>query len=99
MLCRMSDLRCKEVINISDGCRLGFVCDAEIDLSNGRVCAIIVPGPCRFFGFFGRGEEFIIPWDNIRRFGDDIILVEINFERQRPPRPPKDRRGRFWGAW
>ncbi|SMC37005.1 YlmC/YmxH family sporulation protein [Papillibacter cinnamivorans] len=96
MICRIVDLRCKEVINISDGCRLGFVCDVDIDISCGHVVAIVVPGPCRWFGLFGRGEDFVIPWDNIRRFGDDIILVEISFEKH-PPRPPRDRRRGFWG--
>ena len=30
MKCRMVELRCKEVINICDGCRLGFVGDVEV---------------------------------------------------------------------
>lgn len=91
MHCRVVDLRCKEVINICDGCRLGYVCDVEIDLICGKVIAIIVPGPCRFFGLFGREEDYVIPWEAIRRFGDDIILIDFEFHR---PRPPKDRK--FW---
>ena len=50
MQCRMVELRYKEVINICDGCRLGFVGDVEVMLPEGRVAALIVPGPCRFFG-------------------------------------------------
>ena len=30
MQCRIRDLRCKEVINICDGCRLGFVGDVDV---------------------------------------------------------------------
>lgn len=75
-MCRIVDLKCKEVINICDGSRLGFVCDCEIDICCGRIVSIIVPGPCWFFGLFGRGEDYIIPWDDIKRIGDDIILVE-----------------------
>ena len=76
MQCRMVELRYKEVINICDGCRLGFVGDVEVMLPEGRVAALIVPGPCRFFGLFGRGEEFYIPWECIKQIGDDIILID-----------------------
>ena len=61
MQCRMVELRCKEVINICDGSRLGYVGDVEVILPEGKVAALVVPGPCRFFGLFGRGEEFYIP--------------------------------------
>ena len=84
MQCRMRDLRCKEVINISDGCRLGFVSDVDIRIPEGQVIAIVVNGPCRFFGLFGRGEEFYIPWECIQRIGDDIILIDKPFQRRDP---------------
>ena len=92
MLCKFSDLRCKEVINIATGARLGYVSDAEIDLTDGKICALIVPGPARFFGLFGRGEEYYIPWDCIRQVGDDIILVDKPFPQREPPR--RERRAR-----
>ncbi len=84
MQCRMVELRCKEVINICDGSRLGFVGDVEVLLPEGKVMALVVPGPCRFFGLFGKGEEFYVPWDCIRQVGDDIILIDKPPER-RPP--------------
>lgn len=74
--CRIEDIRGKEVINICDGCRLGFPCDVEVDVVTGRLVAIIVPGACKHFGLFGRGEDIIIPWECIKRIGDDTILVE-----------------------
>ena len=74
---RLSELRSKEIINISTGQRLGFVCDAELLVPEGTVKALIVPGPCRFFGLFGREPDFLIPMDCISRTGEDIILVEI----------------------
>ena len=42
MQCRIRDFRCKEVINICDGCRLGFVSDVEVCVPEGRVAAIVV---------------------------------------------------------
>lgn len=70
------ELRCKEVICLADGCRLGYVGDMEIDLTDGRVKALLVPGRRRFFGLLGREPDRRIPWTAVRRFGDDIILVD-----------------------
>ena len=85
-----NDLKCKEVICVCDGRRLGFVCDAQIEMPEGKICSIVVPGPCRFFGIAGRRDDFIIPWRCIKRIGPDIILVDIKPEECRIPRikPP-----------
>ena len=95
MQCRMVEMRYKEVINICDGCRLGFVGDVEVLLPEGRVTALIVPGPCRFFGLFGRGEEFYVPWECIKQIGDDIVLIDKPFPRQEIPRRERRTRRRF----
>lgn len=76
MHCRIVDIRGREVIDIKTGNRLGFPCDVEVNVDSGRLVAIVVPGPGRFLGMFGRSEDLIIPWDCIKRIGDDIILVE-----------------------
>ncbi|MCL2408883.1 MAG: YlmC/YmxH family sporulation protein [Oscillospiraceae bacterium] len=85
MKCKLVDLRCKEVINIHNGFRLGFVCDVIIDVLTGHMAAILVPGPCRFFGVFGREDDYLIPWECIRKIGDDIILVNVEdaFKREK----------------
>lgn len=74
----IGDLRCKEVINVCDGSRLGFVNDVKINLCNGKVVAIVVPGKGKWFGLIGKGEDCVIPWECIRNIGDDIILVEVS---------------------
>ena len=73
---KFTDLHCKEVICIRDGRRLGFVSDARIELPEGRVCAVIVPGPGRVLGLLGRRDDYVIPWSAIRRIGPDTILVD-----------------------
>lgn len=83
---RFRDLRRKEVININDGSRLGPVADVDLRVPEGQVVAIVVYGPARFFGLFGRGEEYYIPWDCIQRIGDDIILIDKPFQRRDPER-------------
>ena len=91
MTVRFSELRCKEVICVSDGRRLGFVSDVELEIPEGVVKAILVPGPCHFLGLFGRKDDFVIPWCAIRRIGPDIILVDV--------RPEECCRPRFKPGW
>ena len=83
---KFSELHCKEVICIRDGRRLGFICDARIELPEGKVVAIIVPGPCRYLGLFGRRDDYVIPWHCICRIGPDIVLVDIKPDECRVPR-------------
>ena len=74
---RIFDMKQKEVINVKDGCRFGFICDVEVDVKCGTVVSIIVPGPGRVFGMFGRDQEYKIPWEKICQFGEDIVLVDV----------------------
>ena len=73
---RIAELRYKEVISVEDGTRYGYVGDMEVDLESGQVRALIIPGRRRFFGLLGREEDKYLPWSAVRRFGEDIILVE-----------------------
>ena len=54
MISYFSELRYKEVIDVHTGKRLGYVCDAEFDETEGRLISLITPGKARFFGLFGR---------------------------------------------
>ena len=76
MSCCVGDLRNKDVVNICDGKRLGCIVDIDIDVCNGRLCYIIVPGNEKLFNFTNKGD-LRIPWDRIRKIGDDTILVEL----------------------
>ena len=86
---RFTDLRCKEVINISDGCRLGYVGDLDLRIPEGEITALIVPGPLKFFGLFGREPDFLVPLGCITRIGRDIILVDIPGQCGRSKREKK----------
>ena len=66
----------KEVINLIDGRRLGYVQDVEADFSTGEITAIVVPGTSKVFSMGNKGD-ITIPWNKIKKIGDDIILVEI----------------------
>lgn len=75
---KVSDLQMKDVVSIVDGKRLGTIGDLDIDLENGIVKAIIVPGPSRFFGLFGSDQDTIIPWNQIIKIGADVVLVDTS---------------------
>ncbi len=72
-----TDLREKEVVNLVDGRRLGFIYDLEVNLEKGRIDALLVPGPGKFLGLFGKDNDFIISWKDIVKIGVDVILVEL----------------------
>lgn len=76
-LLRLSDLRLRDVINIVDGRRLGYIEDLEIDDRDGQIVALIVPGPPRLFGLLGRDRDLVVPWDRVLKIGEDVILVEL----------------------
>ena len=76
MICSINELKTKEVINVSDGARLGFVSDVEIDIKNGKIIAILVPGAYRLMGFLGKEDDIVIKWENIKKIGDDIIIID-----------------------
>ena len=74
---RGMDFKSKEVINITDGKRLGFVQDVCADLETGKITSIIVPGSNKILNMFTNENDIVITWDKIKCIGDDIILVEI----------------------
>ena len=78
MNCRISELQNKEVVNISNGTRYGFIGDLELDTVSGAVKNIIVIGKSRCFGLLGRDADAVFPWSSIKRIGSDIILVDSN---------------------
>ena len=71
-----TDLKRKEVINVSDGRRMGCICDIIIDVKSCRLEAIIVPGCFSLANIFQKQKNIIIPWNKICKFGDDVILVD-----------------------
>ena len=77
MGCKFSDLRRKEVINIKDGSKYGYVSDVEVDTENARLCAIIVYGRLRCFGILGREEDYVIRWEDIQMIGDDTMTTRF----------------------
>ena len=75
MICNYSTLRDKDVVNLCDGRRLGYICDFSVDTECGRVCAIFVSGG--YFGLGGKRGVIKIDWECISCIGEDTILVRV----------------------
>ena len=52
------------------------VSDIEFDLENGKITALKIPVPGKGINFFSKNEDITVLWTNIKKIGDDIILVE-----------------------
>ena len=75
------------MICVTSGQRLGFIGDVEVEVPEGKVCALIVPGPGGLLGLGPSRHDYCIPWSCIRRIGPDIVLVDVNPEECRVGRP------------
>ena len=72
-----NELRSKEIINLSDGSRMGHMIDLIFNNETGTVLGLMVPGEKRFFK---KSEDFFIPLEKVRRIGDDVILVRVDID-------------------
>jgi YlmC/YmxH family sporulation protein len=82
---RLSHLAGKEVINLSDGARLGVIdeCELTFDCKSGYIHTILVPNRNGPLSFFNENKTVSIPWQGIKRIGDDVIIVDLNNAYQR----------------
>ncbi len=78
MICRFEELKCKEIINIKSGRRMGYADDIEFDSCTAKICKLVIYGRCRFFGLFGREDDCVIYWSDIEIIGEDTILVSCD---------------------
>ncbi len=74
---RASDLSTRDVINTVDGRRLGNIVDVELDLNTGKIISVVVPGPSKVLGLLGRTDDYVVPWEYVKKIGEDVILVEL----------------------
>ncbi len=78
MHCRIDELKNKQVVCVKDGGVLGYVSDIELDTESGNLTSIIIFGRFKLLGLFGKEEDIIIPWDDIKVIGNETILVNTD---------------------
>ncbi|MBE5732739.1 MAG: YlmC/YmxH family sporulation protein [Clostridiales bacterium] len=81
-----TDLRSKDLINSSDGKRLGKACDIVFDSVTGKIRGIVAPYGKK--SYFGKGQDIFIPFKCILKIGEDIVLVDVNCQQLKPDQPP-----------
>ena len=89
MIAHITDMHDKEVINISDGMRLGFVDDVEVDTCTAQVVSIVIFGKGKCFGLLGREKDIVINWKQIEVIGEETVLVNFNCPGACPCPPKK----------
>jgi YlmC/YmxH family sporulation protein len=75
----MAELVGKEVINLTNGARLGVVGDSDlaIDVRSGQVQALILPRRAGLTGWWTKTGALVIPWEAVRKIGNQVIIVEL----------------------
>ena len=71
----LSELQNKNLINVIDGKNIGNIVDIEIDGETGNIISLIIEQNKRGFSFSGKINSSEIRWQNIKKIGEDVILV------------------------
>lgn len=75
---RLSDLQNKDIISVIDGKNIGNIIDIEIN-EEGNKIDLIVEKHKFILSSFSNKKEITIKWDQIKKIGEDVILVDIVF--------------------
>lgn len=77
----LSQLKSMEVIDVSEGKRLGFIGDIIFDEDLTYIKSFVIPYQSGIFSVFKKREELEIKWDQIKVIGVDIMLVDLLNEK------------------
>lgn len=69
----LNNLRAMEVIDITQGKKLGYISDVKIDCDDNRILSIIIPEEKS--SWFAKSEDVEILWGDVVKVGQDVILV------------------------
>ena len=76
MICRIGEMRNKQVVCVKSGEILGYVSDVEINIKTGNLESLIIFGKSKLLGLFGKNEDIVIPWNDIEVIGNETVLVK-----------------------
>lgn len=76
MICKVDELKDKQIVNVKNGAVIGNVSDIEINTDSGNITSLIIYGKNHFLGLFGRDNDIVIPWEDIEVIGAETILVK-----------------------
>lgn len=76
ILYSIGNMRAMEVIDINTGSKLGYIRDLVIDCEEYKILSIVLPS--QKVSWFGKNDQFEIPWSRIKKIGLDVILVDAS---------------------
>ncbi len=74
---RLSDLQNKSLVNINDGRNIGNIIDVKVEEQTGNIKSLIIEGKGGMFTFLNKDSELEIFWSDIKKIGEDVILVNL----------------------
>ncbi|WP_026476064.1 YlmC/YmxH family sporulation protein [Alkaliphilus transvaalensis] len=76
---RFSSMSGKEIVNLCDGSRLGIIGDSDllVDEKTGKIVALLIPDQKNVFNFLSTNSILEIPWNAIKKIGNDMIIIEL----------------------
>lgn len=77
LMIRISEFQSKDVVNVFDGKKLGNIGDIDIDVITGKIQAIVIGKQGKMLGLLRKEDEVTIPWRQIVKIGEDVILVRM----------------------
>ncbi len=72
---RLSDLQSKNIVNVFDGKNVGSIIDANIS-NDGSIESLVIEANKKFLSF-SKEEDMLVPWSDITKIGEDVILVNL----------------------
>ena len=75
---KLSELQRKDIVNIKDGKKIGKIVDVEFDVSNGYMIKFIIEKAHFVRSLCSSNEELTIKFAQIKKMGEDVILIDIN---------------------
>ena len=74
---KVSELQRKDIVNINDGKIVGRIIDIEIDENTGNLINLIIDRNKYIKSLFSTDEGAKITFEQIKKIGSDVILVEL----------------------
>ena len=78
MICRIDEMKQKQVVDVNSGTVIGFLSDIEFDTDSGALTSIVIFGRPKALGLFGKEDDITIPFSSIEVIGEETILVKYN---------------------
>lgn len=74
---KLSDLQRKDIVNLSDGKKIGRIIDVEINILDGSLVNLIIEKNKYFRNIFNSESDVLVRFNQIKKMGEDVILIDL----------------------